>query len=232
MIYITGDTHGEFSRFKSFCERFATSAKDTMIVLGDAGLNFYLDARDTKKKDYVATLPITFFFIHGNHEERPYLCEGYEEADYRGGRVYINRRYPNQIFAKDGEIFDFDGKKTAVIGGAYSVDKEYRLSHGWPWFASEQPDAEIKRRAEEKLAAAGWKVDCVLTHTAPIEREPRHMFLSGIDQTKVDKTTELFLQTIANRLEFDRWYFGHYHGEWHAGRYRMLFTEIEEFMGE
>lgn len=29
--------------------------------------------------------------------------------------------------------------KTIVIGGAYSVDKFYRLSKGYNWFEDEQP---------------------------------------------------------------------------------------------
>ena len=58
--------------------------------------------------------------------------------------VYYEEKYPNLLFAKDGEIYDFDGKKAVVIGGAYSVDKYYRLRNYMPWFESEQPTEEIK----------------------------------------------------------------------------------------
>ena len=37
MIYITGDTHGDFSRIERFCEKFQPSRDDIMIILGDAG---------------------------------------------------------------------------------------------------------------------------------------------------------------------------------------------------
>ena len=40
MIYITGDTHGDFRRIFDFCMRFETSVDDIMIILGDAGINF------------------------------------------------------------------------------------------------------------------------------------------------------------------------------------------------
>ena len=30
--------------------------------------------------------------------------------------------FPNLLFAKDGEIFDLEGHKAIVLGGAYSVD--------------------------------------------------------------------------------------------------------------
>ena len=64
--------------------------------------------------------------------------------------------------------------------------------------------------------------DTVLSHTCPIKTEPRHMFLPFIDQSKVDKTTELFLQRVADWITFDNWYFGHFHGHWDNGKYHML----------
>lgn len=41
MIYITRDTHGDFDRLIRFCSRFQTTREDTMIILGDAGFNYY-----------------------------------------------------------------------------------------------------------------------------------------------------------------------------------------------
>ena len=45
---------------------------------------------------------------------------------------------------KCGEIYNINGKSILVIGGAYSVDKEYRLLKGWSWFKDEQPNKEIE----------------------------------------------------------------------------------------
>jgi len=36
--------------------------------------------------------------------------------------VYREDKYPNLLVAKDGELNDFYGLKTLVIGGAYSVE--------------------------------------------------------------------------------------------------------------
>ncbi|MCL1810162.1 MAG: RHS repeat protein [Clostridiales bacterium] len=44
------------------------------------------------------------------------------------------------LFAKDGEVYDFDGKRCVAIGGAYSVDKQVRLAQGWGWWPDEQHD--------------------------------------------------------------------------------------------
>ena len=32
MIYITGDTHGQFERIKVFCEQFQTKREDILII--------------------------------------------------------------------------------------------------------------------------------------------------------------------------------------------------------
>ena len=42
----------------------------------------------------------------------------------------------------DGEIYDIDDKKVMVIGGAYSVDKWYRLKMNYKWFEDEQISEE------------------------------------------------------------------------------------------
>lgn len=52
----------------------------------------------------------------------------YKLQEWNGGKVWVEEAYPNILFAKDGEIYDIAGMKTIVIGGAYSVDKFYRLN--------------------------------------------------------------------------------------------------------
>ncbi len=72
MVYITGDKHGDYDQVFEFCYKNNTSKNDIMIILGDAGINYYLDNKDYTLKNHLKELPITLFCIHGNHEERPY----------------------------------------------------------------------------------------------------------------------------------------------------------------
>ena len=226
-FFLTGDTHGNFSRIETFCRRFSTNKNDILCILGDAGINYYLSKKDYKLKQVISNLPITFFCVHGNHEERPYNIETYKQKNWNGGIVFYEEEFPNILFAKDGEIYTINDKKCLVIGGAYSVDKEYRLERGFAWFESEQPSKDIMKYVEKQISK-NKNFDLVLTHTCPINTEPRHMFLSGIDQSKVDKTTELFLQRVADIIDFEAWYFGHFHGHWDNGKYHMLFEDYVE----
>lgn len=57
MIYITGDTHGQFQRIEQFCEKIKPCKEDTMIILGDAGFNYYRNWRDEFSKKKMSQLP-------------------------------------------------------------------------------------------------------------------------------------------------------------------------------
>lgn len=231
MIYVTGDTHGDFRRIGRFCEKWNTKREDIMIILGDAGVNFSGEVRDRHKKEYLAELPITLLCVHGNHEIRPYTIATYEEKQWHGGIAYVEEKYPNILFAKDGEIYDLAGKKTVVIGGAYSVDKMYRLANGYGWWPDEQPSEEIKEYVEKQLDKADWQVDVVLSHTTPLKYEPVEVFLKFIDQSQVDKSTEIWLDSIEERLQYEKWYCGHYHTEKKVDKLEIMFENYDEFMG-
>ena len=229
MIYITGDTHGHFSRIESFCEKMQPNKDDTMIILGDAGFNYYGSLKDKSRKQAMAALPLTIFSIHGNHEMRPSAIPTYRITEWNGGKVYVEDDYPNLLFAIDGEVYDLDGIKTIAIGGAYSVDKYYRLAMGWNWWADEQPSAEIKAKVEQALAARDWNIDIVLSHTVPLKYEPVEVFMSGFDQSKVDKSTEIWLDSIEDRLTYKHWYAGHYHTEKTTDKMTLMFESIHEY---
>ncbi len=228
MIFVTGDTHGQFGHIKEFCERLQTKREDILIILGDAGINYSGGWRDAKKKRLLGSLQITIFCIHGNHEKRPETIDTYREKIWYGGSVYYEEIYPNLLFAKDGELFDFDGRNTIAIGGAYSVDKMVRLMYDYEWWADEQPSEEVKSYVERQLDKMEWKVDVVLSHTAPLKFEPVEMFQKGIDQSKVDKTTEAWLDHIEDKLDYGKWYCGHYHTEKKIDKLEIMFENFGE----
>jgi len=223
MIYITGDTHRDFSRLNNI--KFNND--DILIVLGDAGINYFLNNEDIKYKEYLKRYNIKLFCIRGNHEERPENIKTYKESTMFGGKVYIEKNYPNLIFAKDGEIYNIDKKRVLVIGGAYSVDKEYRIIYGHRWFKDEQLTKEEMDIIFDKVK--GSHFDVVLTHTCPYKYEPKEMFLEGLDQSKVDKSMEYFLDKIEENIDYDKWYCGHFHNEKTIDKLEFMFGRIKIF---
>jgi len=175
-FYITGDTHRNFRDVTRFAMNNNTSRSDVLIILGDTGINYYDDFRDIILKSHLHRLPLTLFCIHGNHEIRPERIRTYEETERFGGVVYIEKDYPNLLFAKCGEIYDFNGRKCLAIGGAYSVDKHFRLEEKAGWWADEQPSDEIKARVEQKLDSVNWEVDAVSATLVHLSSSPQRCF--------------------------------------------------------
>ena len=223
MIYITGDTHREFYKLYDIEKN-----KDNMlIILGDVGINYYLDERDKKLKEQLNSYNIKLFCIQGNHEERPENISTYKEFDMFGGKVFIEEEYPNLIFAKNGELYNMDNKKVLVIGGAYSVDKNYRIIYGYPWFKDEQLSKEEMDNILNKYK--GQYIDIVLSHTCPLKYEPTEVFMKGIDQSNVDKSMEKFLDKVEQSINYGKWYCGHYHTEKQIDKLEFMFGRIKLF---
>ena len=143
--------------------------------------------------------------------------------------MYYEEDVPSLLFARDGEIFDFDGKKTIVLGGAYSIDKYTRILRGYPWWEDEQPSEDIKQYALKQLEKNNWEIDVVLSHTGPLKYEPTEVFLEGYDQSRIDKSTEIWLDEIEDKLTYKKWYFGHYHTEKKIDKMELMFNTIDVF---
>lgn len=232
MIYLTGDIHGNPLPIINFCKKIELTKEDIIILLGDVGVNYYTGSRDNKIKEKLSKLPVTLFCIHGNHEMRPWETKcNYKEKEFNGGTVYYEEKYPIILFAKDGEIYNLPTengiKSCLVLGGAYSVDKFYRISRGFAWFDSEQPSDEIKKYVEDQIAKTGKKVDIVLSHTCPLKYEPVEAFLPMIDQSKVDKSTEEWLDKIEKTIDYKAWYCGHWHIDKHIDKMHFMYETFE-----
>ncbi|WP_295091191.1 metallophosphoesterase [Ruminococcus sp.] len=225
MIYITGDIHGSLEPIFDLVEKYEPKEDDIIVILGDVAVNYTGRLRDKYIKEEMNNIGVTFFCIHGNHENRPQNIASYQEMNWNGGRVLFEEDYPNILFPVDGDIFELEGKRCIVIGGAYSVDKFYRLRNGYNWWPDEQPSPTIKEYVEEQIKKN--KIDIVFSHTCPYKYIPTECYLSGIDQSKVDNSTEQWLDVIEDAIEYEAWYLGHWHTDKRIDKMHFLFHEVE-----
>lgn len=225
MIYYTGDIHGAPWKILSFCKKVKTTTEDTIIILGDVGANYYGDSRDDECKRQLNKVKPTVLCVHGNHEMRPDTITTYKTKEWNGGVVWYEESYPNLLFAKDGEIYEIENIKHLVIGGAYSVDKKFRIARGYGWWEDEQPSDEIKKYVEAQIENCSF--DVVLSHTCPLKYEPIEMFLSMIDQSTVDKSTEIWLDSIEDRVKYKAWFCGHWHTNKRIDKMHFLYGDFE-----
>lgn len=208
MIYITGDMHGDINQMRQVMEKINCKLNNTLIVLGDFGANYYFDKKDNVFKSAISEYDINIFVIRGNHDGNPIHVKNIEKIEKYNNIGYIEPDYPNIFYAINGNIYNIQNNDFLVLGGAYSVDKFYRLQMGYKWFSDEQMTLTEK---ENFLQNYPQKINTILSHTCPYENIPRFLFLKNIDQNTVDNTMEYFLQEIKEKIEYKNWFFGHYH---------------------
>lgn len=217
-IYFSADIHGNPIMLKQMLLEIGEyDTSDTIVLLGDSGFNYYGGKKDKKLKYEVNNLGITIFTIKGNHEMN--VAKIYKDnkdtwhtEKYFGGTVYVENEFPNIKYATNAPaIYTIGGHKTLIIGGAYSVDKYFRISNGWKWFEDEQLNKSEKTLGE-MLVAANPDIEMVLSHTCPLKYEPTELFLDYIEQDEVDKSMETYLDGIEEKLDYKVWLWGHFHG--------------------
>lgn len=229
-LFITGDTHGVFQRIYDKFPNREENKNIAIIILGDVGLN-YQGAPDKYLKKKVNNTNLTFYCLRGNHEMRPadvpnmkLLVDPYVE-----GPLYYEEKYPNINYLYDGACYTFNNKRFLAIGGAYSVDKWYRIMMGRKWFSNEQ--LTIDEMTSIETTCAGQHFDYVLSHTCPYSWQPTDLFLRGLDQDSIDNTMELWMDKFKDTITFDNWYFGHYHTDRTINEnplVRIYYQNIEE----
>lgn len=223
-VFVTGDTHykEEYQKVERLCEIAETDKDDFLIILGDHGCNYYGEKKDRRMKKYLESLPISFVLVKGNHDQRPSrkLCdECYVVDPCISGKFLIDKEFPSILYPQMFGSYSVLEKPAFIMGGAYSVDKYYRLDmyeqgyHQYRWFPDEQLSPEemeqCRREITDKMPFNGWEY--IFTHTCPLKYEPYDKFLTGIDQTKVDKSMENFFGEIESSIKYAQWFCGHYH---------------------
>lgn len=211
---LVGDTHRSETcdRIRQIKQTYPNEGL-AIIILGDSGINYHLDYRDENHKRELQKLNVLIYCVRGNHEQRPELVPNMAQFPdpVVGGPVYAEPQFPEIRYFIDGEMYNIHDKSILVLGGAYSVDKYYRLASGRKWFDQEQ--LNIDERNQISARWSGQYFDFILSHTCPYSMRPIDLFLSGIDQSTVDSSMEVWLEEMCYNLKYHTWVWGHYHDD-------------------
>ena len=162
-IYITGDTHGNIDCQKFNNPYFPAAESDYVIICGDFGAVWDGTEEEQKLLDWYNDKPWTTLFCDGNHDNFDLLSK-HPMEEWNGGKVHRIR--PKVLHLMRGQVFTIEGKTFFVMGGASSIDKEYRTV-GLSWWAEELPSVREMEEGFANLEKVGYKVDYVITHSAP-----------------------------------------------------------------
>ena len=209
MIYITGDTHGTIDIHKLNKSNFDDTnltKEDYLIICGDFGL-IWSNIPSTEEEywlDWLNKKNYTTLFVDGNHENHP-LLNSYPEENWNGGKVHRIR--DSVLHLMRGQIFTIDSHTFFTMGGADSVDKDWRTP-GKSWWPEEMPSNDEYEEAIQNLKLHNHQVDYIITHTAPTSIV--NQLIPGIKPP--NQLTDV-LEAIKIGTKYKHWYFGHFHDD-------------------
>ncbi len=200
MIYVTGDTHGDFARFKDPMLR-KLRKQDALIICGDFGFLWDGSPKEKKILKKIGKLPYNVLFVEGSHENYD-LLEEYEVSEWCGGKTRLISGRLRQLMR--GQVFEIAEKTVFAFGGG-QTDDVYELIEGSNWWRREIPSEEELTEGLDNLEKAGNKVDLVVTYEPPSRMQD---FLTGSGERNNINT---YLSRIFEKIEFKDWFFGKLH---------------------
>ncbi|HWB35685.1 MAG TPA: metallophosphoesterase [Rugosimonospora sp.] len=203
-IAFAGDWHANAWYAQRAIRHAVERGADVILHLGDYGYDFppgYLEAQEK----ILAETDTPLIFVDGNHEDHPKLAKW----PIRPNGL---RQLRNHIWhTPRGFRWEWEGVRFLACGGAYSVDRRWRVP-GVSWWREE----EI---TDDDVAACGTEpVDVLLAHDCPAgvvipgidERDPATAPFPWVELVRAGEHRQR-LQRIVDAVR-PRWiWHGHYH---------------------
>jgi len=136
--------------------------------------------------------------------------------------VYQIRDNPFVAYLKRGKVYNIDGYKCLVLGGALSIDKSYRKP-GKTWWELEYWTEKEKQDLFTLLKTEN-SFDFVLTHTGP-ERINRLLFSDPDYSLKFNDEIAIMNARIDAQIKCLKWWCGH----WHCDVYHYDITAMRGY---
>jgi DNA repair exonuclease SbcCD nuclease subunit len=243
MIYNTGDIHGSDSikklNKKNWPEGHGLTKNDYLIINGDFGL-IWSNPKSREEEYWIKWLSErnwTTLFIDGNHDNHDLLKE--LETVEKFGSI-VGKVTDSIYHLKRGYVYTIDNRKIFTFGGAESTDKVSKILkgngkfkiikriEGKDWWVGEIPTEEEKNRAIESLRKVDNKVDIILAHTLPEHAIGLYESILRVSTGRIKDPTAAFLEEVCSKVEFSKYYCGHFHDDIEIDKYRVLFDNIIE----
>lgn len=214
-VLFAGDTHGNLAHLRYLLQVAEKERAHTLFVLGDFGYwehqqegVIFLDKLNALAEKQGTVV----YFLDGNHDNLGYLVERYDGVEHLNADGSIRIR-DFIIYMPRGLRWTWEGARFITLGGAYSVDKEYRLmleakrrKPGTLWFPGEQmTDLDMAT-----ILADTRPVDIMLAHDKPAKTNV------GLKNIPECIPNQLRLQAAMDTLRPKLYLHGHLHHRYTA----------------
>jgi hypothetical protein len=179
-ILLAGDTHGDIDHCQYLIRTALAKDCDRVFVLGDFGFWAHTE-RGVKFLDqlneYASGLDVPVYFLDGNHDKTSLLME--RHGDLRDDEGFVIVR-PHVLYSPRGHRWTWDHAGFITLGGAYSVDKDWRLQQEEMYFDEYPPESlwfPEEEMSDEDMDAIlqedSSPVDVMLAHDKPRSSNPK-----------------------------------------------------------
>ncbi len=199
MFYLTGDTKGNFKRVERFCYEMSTTKKDVLILLGDSCIK--LGCTEEYILEFLSKLPITIFCIN-NYVQCRSAEDIVDKQIWNNGIVLIERKYPDLLFARSGEIYNFDNQSVLVAGVRECVFSKFLGRQ----CTEDKSLYSVKRKTVQNLRQYQNRVNVILSPVCPIDCNSKKVQTK--EYSSIDRLTRQWLYKIEKMVHYNEWYCG------------------------
>ncbi len=206
MILITGDTHGDMTRFSA---KQAKSLKknDSLIICGDFGFIWDGSKAEKHRLKQLGRKKYNILFVEGVHENFEELRK-YETEEWCGGMTRKISGNLRQLLR--GQVYEISGKRIFSFGGGRSEDNDTYLNPSDKAAESrwrmEIPTDEELEEGLRNLEKYGNRVDYIVSYEPPAKIS-EFLNLGKTDRNHINT----YFEQIREKTEFSRWFFGRHH---------------------
>ena len=198
-----------------------------MIVLGDFGFSWNKSLQNSWNALDIACLTVS---VMGNHENYDLIKSCAVERVFGADAYKLN---PRTFYLMNGEIYNIEGIKSFVFGGADSIDKAYRVPYV-SWWPEEIPSYGEFRRGLNNLEKNSWDIDLFFAHTCPSDVS---LSLFNYPHKLKDPTEDMLSQYECeiqkNNPEKEYTFlFGHHHNFKWGSKYICLYNQVMSLQKE
>lgn len=202
MICITGDIHGDLSRFKN-PQLKKLKRGDALIICGDFGFIWSGDAKERKILKKLGKKKYDVLFVEGVHENFDELNK-YPISAWNGGKIRQISGNLRQLMR--GQVFNIAQKCIFTFGGGQSEENTSYLDGNEQAWIKEMPTDEELADGINNLNQVGNKVDYVITYEPPTKLT-EFLQIGITDRNHINT----YLDELREKIQYEKWFFGKQH---------------------
>jgi predicted phosphodiesterase len=211
-LLVAGDWHGSTAAAQSCFEDAEREKCDAIIQVGDFGVTFGA-TRPVRFIVNVSNLAsrwgIPVYFIDGNHENFNVIGDWVDNLDYdENGHIPVAT---NLTYIPRGAVWEWDDKTFAAMGGAASIDRDWR-TEGHDYFKDELITTGDVYRLLNKVDVHGKRVDYFFSHDCSDRTPWGFSLVPDSDSQRNRQVVDGILDYVKPRMHFHGHMHKHY--EW------------------